>query len=165
MLKTVVLFRAKGVNSPCDCHAGWGHQAAVREDKILRFLVEGTVSETGSEFFRALARNLSEALQTFGAWVPSTYPRLVVYEPPAFWLNDRFLEHYEHAIDGTPCETVIDAKSRAHFPERLLEFFPNHPDLAALGAVRWDKTPVPAEAAISRYLTMVRDTTPYFFAA
>jgi hypothetical protein len=28
----------------------------IREDKILRFLVEGTVSETGSDFFRALAR-------------------------------------------------------------------------------------------------------------
>jgi hypothetical protein len=36
----------------------------IREDKILRFLVEGTVSETGADFFRALARNLSEALQT-----------------------------------------------------------------------------------------------------
>jgi hypothetical protein len=46
----------------------------IREDKILRFLVEGTVSETGSEFFRALARNLSEALQTCGAWVTEYLP-------------------------------------------------------------------------------------------
>ena len=46
----------------------------IREDKILRFLVEGTVSETGPEFFRALARNLSEALQTCGAWMTEYLP-------------------------------------------------------------------------------------------
>ena len=46
----------------------------IREDKILRVLVEGTVSETGTEFFRALARNLSEALQTCGAWVTEYLP-------------------------------------------------------------------------------------------
>ena len=60
----------------------------------------------------------------------------------AFWLNDGFLEHFEHAIDGTPCQAVIDTKSRAHFPERLLEFFPNDPDLAALGAVSYLDTPL-----------------------
>jgi len=49
----------------------------------------------------------------------------------AFWLNGGFLEHYEHAIDGTPCQAVIETKSSAHFPERLLEFFPTEPDLAA----------------------------------
>jgi PAS domain-containing protein len=32
---------------------------------------------------------------------------------------------------------VIETKSRAHFPERLLEFFPTEPDLAALGAASY----------------------------
>ena len=114
----------------------------IREDKILRFLVEGTVSETGSEFFRALARNLSEALQTYGAWVTEYLPETRRLRALAFWLNDRFLDRYEHAIDGTPCQAVIDTKSRAHFPERLLEFFPNEPDLAALGAASYMGTPL-----------------------
>ena len=92
----------------------------IREDKILRFLVEGTVSETGSEFFRALARNLSEALQTHGAWITEYLPETRRLRALAFWLNGGFLEHFEHAIDGTPCQPVIETKSRAHFPERLL---------------------------------------------
>ena len=114
----------------------------IREDKILRFLVEGTVSETGSEFFRALVRNLSEALKTCGAWITEYLPETRRLRALAFWLNDGFLEHFEHAIDGTPCQAVIDTKSRAHFPERLLEFFPNDPDLAALGAVSYLGTPL-----------------------
>jgi PAS domain S-box-containing protein len=114
----------------------------IQEDKILRFLVEGTVSETGSEFFRALARNLSEALQTYGAWVTEYLPESRCLRALAFWLKDGFLDHYEHAIDGTPCQPVIETKSRAHFPERLLEFFPNDPDLAAIGAVSYLGTPL-----------------------
>jgi formate hydrogenlyase transcriptional activator len=114
----------------------------IQEDKILRFLVEGTVSETGSEFFRALARNLSEALQTCGAWITEYLPETRRLRALAFWLNGGFLEHYEHAIDGTPCQAVIETKSRAHFPERLLEFFPTEPDLAALGAASYMGTPL-----------------------
>ena len=66
----------------------------IQEDKILRFLVEGTVSETGSEFFRALARNLSEALQTYGAWVTEYLPETRRLRALAFWLKDGFLEPF-----------------------------------------------------------------------
>jgi PAS domain S-box-containing protein len=114
----------------------------IREDKILRFLVEGTVSETGSEFFRALARNLSEALQTHGAWITEYLPETRRLRALAFWLNGGFLEHFEHAIDGTPCQAVIETKSRAHFPERLLELFPHDADLVALGAVSYMGIPL-----------------------
>jgi PAS domain S-box-containing protein len=114
----------------------------IREDKILRFLVEGTVSETGSEFFRALARNLSEALQTYGALITEYLPETRRLRALAFWLKERFVENYEYAIDGTPCQAVIETKSRAHFAERLLDFFPNDSDLAALGAVSYMGTPL-----------------------
>jgi hypothetical protein len=63
----------------------------IREDKILRFLVEGTVSETGSEFFRALARNLSEALQTYGALITEYLPETRRLRALAFWLKERFV--------------------------------------------------------------------------
>ena len=66
----------------------------IREDKILRFLVEGTVSETGADFFRALARNLSEALQTCGAIVTEYLGDSRCLRAVAFWVNDRFLDEY-----------------------------------------------------------------------
>jgi hypothetical protein len=37
---------------------------------------------------------------------------------------------------------VIETKSRAHFPERLLDLFPHDADLAALGAVSYMGTPL-----------------------
>ncbi|HEY5954530.1 MAG TPA: hypothetical protein VIT18_09200, partial [Terrimicrobiaceae bacterium] len=97
-----------------------GAKRRIQEDKILRFLVEGTISETGSDFFRALVRNLSEALQTYGAWITEYLPESRRLRALAFWMKDGFLEHFEHSIDGTPCQAVIETRSRAHFPERLL---------------------------------------------
>lgn len=44
------------------------------EVAALRLVVEGTVSETGGEFFRALVRNLARALSTTGAWVTEWLP-------------------------------------------------------------------------------------------
>jgi PAS domain S-box-containing protein len=114
----------------------------IREDKILRFLVEGTVSETGSDFFRALAHNLSEALQTYGAWVTEYLPESRRLRALAFWINNGFVDHFEYAIEGTACQSVIETKSRAHFPERLLEFFPDDPDLEAIGAVSYMGIPL-----------------------
>ena len=72
----------------------------IREDEILRFLVEGTVSETGPEFFRALARNLSEALQTCGAWMTEYIPETRRLRALGFWLNGSFVEHYEYSDRG-----------------------------------------------------------------
>jgi hypothetical protein len=74
----------------------------IREDKILRFLVEGTVSETGSDFFRALARNLSEALQTCGAWITEFLPETRRLRALAFWLNGGFLDQVCHRWNGLP---------------------------------------------------------------
>jgi hypothetical protein len=41
----------------------------MNDEEALRLVVEGTVSETGTEFFRALVRNLAMVLHTTGAWV------------------------------------------------------------------------------------------------
>ena len=119
-----------------------GAKRRIQEDKILRFLVEGTVSETGSDFFRALVRNLSEALQTYGAWITEYLPESRRLRALAFWMKDGFLEHFEHSIDGTPCQAVIETRSRAHFPERLLELYPDDPDIKAMDAVSYMGTPL-----------------------
>ena len=37
---------------------------------------------------------------------------------------------------------MIETKSRAHFPERLLEFYPDDPDRGLMGAVSYMGTPL-----------------------
>ena len=43
-------------------------------DAALRTNLEGTATETGAEFFKALAKNLAEALGAHGAWVTEFFP-------------------------------------------------------------------------------------------
>ena len=46
------------------------------EDSLLRFISDRIASETGARFFRALVKNLSQALGTRGAWVTEHLPEL-----------------------------------------------------------------------------------------
>ena len=50
-------------------------KSALTEEAVLRLVVEGTVSETGAEFFRALVKNLAAAMGTAGAWVTELHSR------------------------------------------------------------------------------------------
>ena len=65
------------------------------EAAALRLVVEGTVSETGTEFFRALVKNLAEAMGTVGAWVTEYLPEQKRLRAQAFWLKDRFVENFD----------------------------------------------------------------------
>jgi len=43
-------------------------------DAALRTILEGTATETGEQFFKALVKNLATALNTHGAWVTEFFP-------------------------------------------------------------------------------------------
>jgi PAS domain S-box-containing protein len=108
----------------------------IDEDKALRLVVEGTAHETGEAFFRALVRNLSAALQVPLAWVSEWRPTERRLRAIAFWCDDHFIEGYEYEVDGTPCQPVIEGACLAHFPDRIVELFPD-PDLEKLHAVSY----------------------------
>jgi PAS domain S-box-containing protein len=114
----------------------------IDEDRALRLILEGTVSETGEAFFKALVRNLSAALRVPYAWVSEWSPGRRTLRALAFWWDDRFVEDFEYPVDGTPCQPVIDRACLAHFPERLFEIFPRDPDLLKMDAVSYLGTPL-----------------------
>ena len=105
------------------------------EEQALRLVVEGTVSETGTEFFRALVKNLAAVMDTTGAWVTEYLPEANRLRARAFWLNGKFLEGYEHDVANTPCGTALSQRKLVLYPDRILEIYPDEPDLKALGAV------------------------------
>ncbi len=114
----------------------------IREDAALRLVVKGTASTTGVEFFRALVRNLCAALDTAGAWITELEPEGRRLRSLAFWLNGEYVEHYEYDLAGTPCQPVIDNLALAHFPEKVIELFPEDPDLPGLNAVSYMGVPL-----------------------
>ena len=107
------------------------------EDFLLRSISDGTSSETGSEFFRALVKNLSQALGTYGAWVTEYLPEVKRLRALAFWLGEEYVEHYEYDIQGTPCEKMLQNKEYFHVPENVVNLFPGDPDLSKIGAVSY----------------------------
>lgn len=81
---------------------------ALDRDAALRRVLEGTVAETGTEFFRSLVHNLCRALGTFGAWVTEYLPyekRLPSY---AMWMGENFVERYEYPVARTACGKVVE---------------------------------------------------------
>jgi PAS domain S-box-containing protein len=112
------------------------------EEQALRLVVEGTVSETGAEFFRALVRNLAAVMDTTGAWVTEYLPETNRLRARAFWLNGTFLDSYEHDVANTPCGRALSERKLVFYPDRILEIYPDEPDLKALGAVSYMGVPL-----------------------
>jgi PAS domain S-box-containing protein len=111
-------------------------------EDTLRLVVEGTVSETGGEFFRALVRNLARALNTSGAWVTEYLPKEQKLRALAMWLDGKPVDHYEYFLAGTPCEAVVEKRALVHIPERLIELFPRDKDLIPFKAVSYLGAPL-----------------------
>jgi len=99
----------------------------IEEEATLRAIVEGTASETGTAFYRALARNLARALDTYGAWVTEYDAAAETLHALAFWFGDRWVEDYTYRIAGTPCETAIKETRLVHLPDRVVGLYPGQP--------------------------------------
>jgi PAS domain S-box-containing protein len=112
------------------------------EARALRLVVAGTVSETGTEFFRALVKNLATTLGTFGAWVTEYLPQERKLRALAMCLNGKFIDRYEYSIEGTACQRVVESRALIHFPDRLIELFPRDDDLVPLNAVSYLGAPL-----------------------
>lgn len=111
-------------------------------DAALRTILEGTATETGEQFFKALVKNLAAALSTHGAWVTEYFPESRRLKALAFWMGEQWLEGWEMVVDGTPCERVIDERCLIHIPDNLVEIYGNDPDVQAVGAASYMGMPL-----------------------
>jgi PAS domain S-box-containing protein len=116
--------------------------SSANRETLIKHLVEGTSSQTGQEFFHTLVRSAAMAMNVAGVWVTEYLPERKVLRSIAFWLNDHFVEDYEYAIEGTPCEQVIDKSCLIHYPDRVIELFPDDADLVRLSAVSYAGVPL-----------------------
>ncbi|UCH91333.1 MAG: sigma 54-interacting transcriptional regulator [Nitrospirota bacterium] len=112
------------------------------EESALRTILEGTATETGERFFKALVEKLAKALHTHAAWVTEYFPESRRLKALAFFLDHTFLDHWEMDIAGSPCEHVIDQARLIHFPDNLLNLFPIDPDIAGLKAASYMGLPL-----------------------
>jgi PAS domain S-box-containing protein len=111
------------------------------EDAALNLLLRGTARETGEAFFRALVRNLAEALGMLGAWVTEYDASARRLRALAFQLDGKFIA-WEGPIDGTPCAEVVEKARLVHLPERVLELYPEATDMQGMRAVSYMGVPL-----------------------
>jgi PAS domain S-box-containing protein len=121
---------ARGVNAMSQKNPASGLLA-------LKKIVEETSLYTGKEFFRALVKNLAETLEITGVWITEYDKKEERLRAQAFWLRDCFVDRYEYAVAGTPCEAALHASDIFHVPERVIALFPKDPDLPPLNAVSY----------------------------
>jgi formate hydrogenlyase transcriptional activator len=110
-------------------------------DRLLARLAEGAAAPVGEDFFRAFVRHAAETLGVAGAWATEYLPDRRMLRPIAFWHGGRYVSGYEYVIDGTPCEPVIANACLVHYADRLIELFPDDPDLDGLSAVSYAGIP------------------------
>jgi PAS domain S-box-containing protein len=111
-------------------------------DVALRTILEGTATETGEEFFKALVKNLAAALNTQGAWVTEYFPESRRLKALAFWMGGQWLDGWEMVVDGTPCERVIDERCLIHIPDNLVDIYGDDPDVRTAGAASYMGMPL-----------------------
>ncbi|MEQ9620032.1 MAG: sigma 54-interacting transcriptional regulator [Deltaproteobacteria bacterium] len=112
------------------------------EDAALRMIMEGTATETGERFFRALVKSVSKALDTKGAWVTEYLKESERLRSFAFWFDGDWIEECEYDVKGTPCQTVIEEARLVHIPENVVALYPDDPDLDPQGAVSFMGVPL-----------------------
>ncbi|HEX6800887.1 MAG TPA: sigma 54-interacting transcriptional regulator [Candidatus Binatia bacterium] len=105
-------------------------------------MLEGTATQTGTEFFQALVKNLAFALNTHGAWVTEYFPESRRLKALAFWMGGQWLDGWEMVVNGTACERVVDERRLVHIPDNLLDIYGTDPDVRAIGAASYMGMPL-----------------------
>ncbi len=113
-----------------------------QREEALQFIVEGTSTKIGSEFFRSCVRCLAEVLQ-------ARYALIAEFSPDskdkvrtlAVWGGEDFAENFEYDIPGTPCERVLNGET-LRYPHSVQTYCPDVPVLQALNAESYIATPV-----------------------
>ena len=112
------------------------------ETDSIRLILEGTASETGERFFAALVRKLAEVLGVAGAWVTEYLPEQRKLRTRSFWFRDHYIPDCEYGIENSPCEFVIERHCLIHYPDRIIELFPQDRELPPLDAVSYIGAPL-----------------------
>lgn len=112
------------------------------EDATVRAILEGTATETGERFFTSLVENLARALDTYSSWVTEYIEESRKLRSLAFWVNGQPAENFEIDISGTPCEAVIKSARMVHYPDNMINLFPDSTNIREFDAVSYMGVPL-----------------------
>jgi len=114
-----------------------------RTEARLRQVVAGTSSVTGEEFFAALVRHLSSALNVDYALICEVVdPASQTFRTLAFWSVDHLAQNTTLVMQGLPCGLVVERQQLCCFPEQLQDLFPASSLFSEMQAVSYVGVPL-----------------------
>ena len=114
-----------------------------RTEARLQQVVAGTSSVTGEEFFAALVRHLSSALNVDYALICEVVdPASQTFRTLAFWSVDHLAENTTLVMQGLPCGLVAERQQLCCFPEQLQDLFPASSLFSEMQAVSYVGVPL-----------------------
>ncbi len=100
-------------------------------EEALQSIFEGTVSDTGNEFFFSLVNHLAMVLKVRYALI-SQLTGTDRLQTIAVWTGEGFADNFEYSLAGTPCEGIIK-ESTCIYPENVQREFPDDHILVEMG--------------------------------
>ncbi|OUS05877.1 hypothetical protein A9Q81_03800 [Gammaproteobacteria bacterium 42_54_T18] len=103
------------------------------EEQAIKVILQGTVSNTGQEFFNALAKKMSSALGYSHAWITEIVD-IHHLHTIALFVNGEPVENSIYDMRRTPCESVIVDMNIEHHADNVQVHYPQDKSLLKLGA-------------------------------
>ncbi|MEN9579409.1 MAG: hypothetical protein RJA70_2418 [Pseudomonadota bacterium] len=97
-----------------------------------RELLQATLHTDGTDFFRALARSLANSLGVDFGFVGQLDTQRGVVTTHAVWNVDTFVDNFQYALSGTPCQEVLNGGVCYH-PRDVQAAFPDDHMLVEMG--------------------------------
>lgn len=114
----------------------------VDEHVIMQAILQGTATETGVRFFSALVESLSSTLNAYSSWVTEYIEATHQLRSLAFWVNGTLMKNFAVDITGTPCEAVIKNIELVHYPDGIMNIFPDNALIRDFSAVSYMGVPL-----------------------
>ncbi len=104
-----------------------------KTEAVVQSIVTGTAAVTGEEFFPALVRYLARSLEVDYAIVSELTEDGNALRTLALWAKDDLADECTYALEGTPCQVVIDEVRVCHYRDKLQQQFPKATLLPSMG--------------------------------
>ena len=130
-----------------------------RRRDILSNIVQGTIAQIGTDFFRSLVEHLSKALTVDWAVIGELTAQGDRIRIKAIYGKGEAQDNFEYDLEGTPCANVV-GKQRCTYPAQVSQQFPKDTLLQDLQIEGYLGTPLTDDQGHPLGLLMIMNCQP-----